>query len=240
MATQHLFYKFHKFSIPQNSNPIAALHALEDMNNQMKEKGMVRIPDTVLHARFVHALPAEYDHAKETLQPMKTRDRNEVIRVVNTRYSNLPQKKGVERSSRPPEHVFFSSEIGGRSGTRRGRGRNRGGGRGSSRGGNSRGGGGHNKSSSASGNTGGFQERSRGNNGASSSGGGSGEGSCNTPPGRCWCCRRRGHRKEECTTKESDYVPRCARCSGFGREKSACPSDATILVMELPDDDSEE
>ena len=111
MATQHLFYKFHKFSIPQNSNSIAALHALEDMNNQMKEKGMVRIPDTVLHARFVHALPAEYDHAKETLQPMKTRDRNEVIRVVNTRYSNLPQKKGVERSSRPPEHVFFSSEL---------------------------------------------------------------------------------------------------------------------------------
>ena len=41
--------------------------------------------------------------------------------------------------------------------------------------------------------------------------------------------------------RESDFVPRCARCSGFGHEEeSACPSDATILVMELPDDDSEE
>ena len=62
----------------------------------------------------------------------------------------------------------------------------------------------------------------------------------NTPPGRCWRCRRRGRKREECTTKESDFVPRCARYSGFGHEESACPSDATILVMELPDDDSEE
>ena len=37
----------------------------------------------------------------------------------------------------------------------------------------------------------------------------------------------------------SDFVPRCARCSGFGHEESTCSSDATILVMELPDDDSE-
>ena len=114
-----------------------------------------------------------------------------------------------------------------------------GGGRGSSRGGNSSGGDGHSSSSSASGNTGGSQGSNRGNNGASSSGGGSGGGSCNTPPGRCWCCRRRGQRREECTTKVSNLVPRCARCSGFGHEESACSSDATILVMKLPNDDSE-
>ena len=59
VATQHLFDKFHDFSIPQSINPIAALHALEDTNNQMEEKGMGRIPDTILHARFVRALPAE-------------------------------------------------------------------------------------------------------------------------------------------------------------------------------------
>ena len=35
VASQHLFDKFHEFSIPQNSNPIAALHTLEDINNQM-------------------------------------------------------------------------------------------------------------------------------------------------------------------------------------------------------------
>ena len=33
MATQYLFDKFHEFSIPQNSNPIVALHALEDIHN---------------------------------------------------------------------------------------------------------------------------------------------------------------------------------------------------------------
>ena len=64
VATQHLFDMFQEFSIPQNSNPTVALHALEDINNQLKQKWMGRIPDTVLHARFVHALPAEYDYAK--------------------------------------------------------------------------------------------------------------------------------------------------------------------------------
>ena len=136
MATQHLFDKFHGFLMPQNSIPIVALYALEDKNNQMKEKRMGRIPDTVLHARFVHALPAEYDHAKETLQSMKNRDRDNIILVVSTRFFNLPQKKGTQRSSRPPEHALFSSESGGWSGARRG----------SSRGGNSSGGDGHSSS----------------------------------------------------------------------------------------------
>ena len=160
---------------------------------------------------------------------MRNRDRDEVIRVVSTRYFNLTQKKGAQRSSQPPEHAFFSSERGDRSGARRGRGRNRGGGRGSSRGGNSNGGGGHSSSSSAS---------STGNNGASSSEGGSGGGSCT--PDRCRRCRRRDHRNKECITKETDFVPRCARGSGFGHEESACPSDATILVMKLLDNDSED
>ena len=201
---------------------------------------MGRIPDTVLHACFVRAPPAEYDHAKETLQAMTNRDRDEIIRVVSTRYFNLPQNKGAKRSSRPPKHAFFSSESGGRSGTRRGRGRNHGGGLGSSRGGNSNGGGGRSSSSGANGNTGGSQGSSRSNNGTSSGRGGSGGDICNTPPGHCWRCRRRDHKREESTTKESDFVPRCARCSGFGHDESACLSDATILVMELPDDDSEE
>ena len=65
------------------------------------------IPDTLLHARFVRALPDEYDHVKATLQAMKTRDRAEIIRIVGTRYSTLPQKKGLQRSSRPPEQAFF-------------------------------------------------------------------------------------------------------------------------------------
>ena len=103
-------------------------------------------------------------------QSMKNRDRDEIIRVVSTRYFNLPQKKEAQRSSRPPEYAFFSSESGGRSGARRGRGRNRGGGRSISRGGNSNGGCSHSSSSCASGNTGGSRGSSRGNNGTSSSG----------------------------------------------------------------------
>ena len=53
VATQNLFDKFHEFSMPQNSNPIAALDALKNINNQMEEKETGRTPDTVVHARFV-------------------------------------------------------------------------------------------------------------------------------------------------------------------------------------------
>ena len=74
MATQKLYDKFHDFTIPPNSNPIEALHALEDTNRQMAEKGM-GISDTSLHGHFISALPDEYGHVKATLQAMKNRDR---------------------------------------------------------------------------------------------------------------------------------------------------------------------
>ena len=127
VATQRLYDKFHEFTIPPHSDPIAALHDLEDTNNQMHEKGIGRIPDAVVHARFVRALPDEYSLVKETLQAMKNRDRDEIIRMVSTRHSNLPQKKGAQRSSRQPERAFVSNESGNRSGARRGRDRRGGG-----------------------------------------------------------------------------------------------------------------
>ena len=117
VATQKLYDKFHDFTIPPNCNPIEALHALEDTNNQKAEKEM-GIPDTFLHARFVRALPDEYGRVKATLQAMKNRDRVEIARMVGTRYSTLPQKKGSQRSSRSPEQAFFSSESGGWRGAR--------------------------------------------------------------------------------------------------------------------------
>ncbi|CAM9396113.1 unnamed protein product, partial [Ascophyllum nodosum] len=40
-------------------------------------------------------------------------------------------------------------------------------------------------------------------------------------------------RKRDCTTRESDFVPRCTRCTGFGHEESSCPSDTAVMVMEL-------
>ena len=70
MATQRLYDKFHEFVIPPHSSPIAALHDLENITNQMYEKGIGRTLETVLHARFVRALPDEYSLVKETLQSM--------------------------------------------------------------------------------------------------------------------------------------------------------------------------
>ena len=124
VATQKLYDKLYDFTIPPNSNPIEELHAPDDTNNQMAEKG-VGIPDTLLHARFVRALSDEYGHVKATQQAMKNRDRAKIICMVGTRYPTLPQKKGSQRSSRPPEQASFSSESGGRSDARRGCGRGR-------------------------------------------------------------------------------------------------------------------
>ena len=127
VVTQKLYEKFRDFTIPPKSNPIEALHALEDTNSQMAEKGM-GISDTFLHARFVRALPDEYGRVKATLQAIKNRDWAEIIHhMVGTRYSTQSQKKGSQRSSWPPEQAFFLSESGGRSSARRGQGRGRGG-----------------------------------------------------------------------------------------------------------------
>ena len=100
--TQKLYDKFHDFTISPSGNPIEILHALKDTNHQMAEKRMV-IPDTFLHARFVCALPDEYGHVKATLKMMKNRNRAEIVRTVGTQCSTLPQKKGSQRSSQPPE-----------------------------------------------------------------------------------------------------------------------------------------
>ena len=234
VATQRLYDKFHEFTIPPHSDPIAALHDLEDTNNQMHEKGIGRIPDAVVHARFVRALPDEYSLVKETLQAMKNRDRDEIIRMVSTRHSNLPRKNGAQRSSRQPEQAFASNESGNRSGARRGRDRRNGGGQGRGRGGSSHGGVGNNNSSGTpSGSTSSPVETQESSDGAGSLGGG-GDGRHHIPSGRCFRCRQRGHRRQDCTTRESDFVPRCNRCTGYGHEESSCPSDAAILVVELP------
>ena len=170
----------------------------------------------------------------ETLQAMKNRDRDEIIRMVSTRHSNLPRKNGAQRSSRQPEQAFVSSESGDRSGARRGRDRRNGGGQGRGRGGSSHAGEGNNNSSGTpSGSTSSPVETQGSSDGAGSLGG-SGDGRHHIPSGRCFRCRQRGHRKRDCTTRESDFVPRCTRCTGYGHEESSCSSDAAILVVELP------
>ena len=200
----------------------------------MHEKGIGRIPDAVVHARFVRALPDEYSLVKETLQAMKNRDRDEIIRMVSTRHSNLPRKNGAQRSSRQPEQAFVSNESGNRSGARRGRDRRGGGRQGRGRSGNNGGGGGNNNSSGTPGGGASSSVGTQRSGDGSGNPGSGGDGRHNIPSGRCFRCRQRGHRRQDCTTRESDFVPRCNRCTGYGHEESSCSSDAAILVVELP------
>ena len=170
----------------------------------------------------------------ETLQAMKNRDRDEIIRMVSTRHSNLPQKKGAQRTSRQPEQAFVSSESGNRSGARRGRDRGGGGRQGRGRRGNNGGGGGNNNSSGTPGGGASSSVGTQRSGDGSGNPGSGGDGRHNIPSGRCFRCRQRGHRRQDCTTRESDFVPRCNRCTGYGHEESSCSSDAAVLVVELP------
>ena len=165
---------------------------------------------------------------------MKNRDRDEIIRMVSTRHSNLPQKKGAQRTSRQPEQAFVSSESGNRSGARRGRDRRGGGRQGRGRRGNNGGGGGNNNSSGTPGGGASSSVGTQRSGDGSGNPGSGGDGRHNIPSGRCFRCRQRGHRRQDCTTRESDFVPRCNRCTGYGHEESSCSSDAAVLVVELP------
>ena len=178
----------------------------------------MEIPDTFLHARFVRALPDEYDHVKATLQAMRNHDRANIISMVGTRYSTMPQKR-LQRSSRPSEQALFSSESGGRSDARPVRGRGRRGTQGRGLGGSSNKGGGIS---------------SGGGSSSASSASGSSHGGGSRPPGRCWRCNRRRSIREVCTTNESDFTAECARRFGFGHGESTCSSDTVVLAMELP------
>ena len=109
--------------------------------------------------------------------------------------------------------------------------------RGHGRGGSTSGGGGNsNSSGNSSSSTGGTQgsSGSGGSHSNSGRGGGSGGGRLHMPPDRCFRCRQRSDRREDCTTKESDFVSRYTRCTGFGHEESSCSSDAAVLVVERP------
>ena len=41
------------------------------------------------------------------------------------------------------------------------------------------------------------------------------------------------HQGEECNTKESEFLTKCARCSNFDHKESTCSSDAAVLAMDL-------
>lgn len=101
MASNKQYDNLHKLKKPPHGNAIAAMHELQD--NKIEERDVGRIPDAIGHIRFVSTLSDECTHTKETLQAMKHRDRDEIIRMLGTKNSNLPQKNGSQQSSRPPE-----------------------------------------------------------------------------------------------------------------------------------------
>ena len=109
VATQKLFDQFHDFVIPPNSNPVTALHNLESLNTLMGEKGMESLPDTFLHARFVRALPEEYSNTKETLQSMKNRTRDEIVRMVGA--PTCPRKRGHIGHPEPRTRRFYRARA---------------------------------------------------------------------------------------------------------------------------------
>lgn len=164
-----------------------------------------------LYARFVDALPPEFDHARLTLQASETLDRDSVIRQVHSLYHHLQLKKSSGRTSRPAEEAFPTSENGGRNGTRRGghchagvnrRGRGQG----------------HGNNCSA---TRGAESTAEGCGNAD--GGGYRRNPRNGEARRCWNCGRTGHSSNNCTVESCDII-RCSNCDGFGHEASVCAS----------------
>ena len=127
----------------------------------MAEKGMV-IPDAVMHARFVRALPDEDGHIKAMLQAMKNRNRAKIIHMV---------EEGVAAVVPAARASILRERSGGRSGARRGRGNGRGGTQDRGHGGSSSKGGGRSSGRGSS---------SANSASRSSHGGGS------RPPDRCW------------------------------------------------------
>ncbi|CAM9984192.1 unnamed protein product, partial [Hapterophycus canaliculatus] len=55
--------QFNRFSIAPKDNPIEKLSQLEDLANRLREKG-IATDARFLYARFLSALPPEYEHAR--------------------------------------------------------------------------------------------------------------------------------------------------------------------------------
>ena len=50
---------------------------------------------------------------------------------------------------------------------------------------------------------------------------------------RCFRCGHRGHHREDCNTAESDYLPRCNVCDGFGHTDGSCTTVTAVLARDM-------
>ncbi|CAB1101382.1 unnamed protein product [Ectocarpus sp. CCAP 1310/34] len=133
-------------------------------------------------------------------------DRAEIVRIVSTVHASLPEGRTASKGQRRAEHALLASD---RSGGGRGNGGRRMGGGGGG-GGNQKGIGGGAKA------------------GGSSGGGDDDAGSMR---GRCFRCGKKSHQVANCP--ESKPV-RCEICKGYGHDKSKCPTEEAVLVVEVP------
>jgi hypothetical protein len=169
----------------------------------------------VLHL-FLDALSNEYAMTKHALRHKERLTRSDVLKEVTIEYRSIMEKvkAGKGKGARGAEQAYLAD-----GGGRRGRSswRGRGGGRSGGRGGGD-----------SSGKGGDGVEESKGSGSGGVDGGGTGD---KKLPGRCFMCGRFGHTQQDCTTKESDYLPQCSHCAGWGHSKDKCATEEAVLAQ---------
>eukprot|EP00903_Cladosiphon_okamuranus_P009444 g9004.t1 len=212
--------------IPVTENPQHALNSMLATAESLSKRGLDVNETFVLHL-FLDALSNEYAMTKHALRHKERLTRSDVLKEVTIEYRSIMEKvkAGKGKGARGAEQAYLADGGGrrGRSswrgGGRRGRSswRGRGGGRSGGRGGGD-----------SSGKGGGGAEESK----RSGSGGADGGGTADKKfPGRCFTCGRFGHTQQDCTTKESDYLPRCSQCAGWGHSKDKCATEEAVLAQ---------
>ncbi|CAB1121259.1 unnamed protein product [Ectocarpus sp. CCAP 1310/34] len=212
--------------IPMAENPQHALNSMLATAESLSKRGLDVNETFVLHL-FLDALSNEYAMTKHALRHKERLTRSDVLKEVTIEYRSIMEKvkAGKGKGARGAEQAYLAD-----GGSRRGRSSWRGGGRRErsswrGRGGvrsSGRGGG------DSRGKGGGGVEESKGSGSGGADGGGTGD---KKFPGRCFKCGRFGHTQQDCTTKESDYLPQCSNCAGWGHNKDKCATEEAVLAQ---------
>lgn len=220
--------KLMSMKVPTEKNPLHALREMEVIVGRLQDKEIVVNQAFLLHL-FLDALSDEFAMTKHNLRRQKTLTRDDVVHDVTVEFKVImDNRKG--KGARGSEKAYIADGDRGARSSGRGRGRGRNSSRGGGNGGRGSGGGGGGGKS-----TGGSSAGDAG--GSSSSGGGAGD---SGKKFRCYRCGKAGHIGLNCTTPESERLPQCDHCSGFGHKKDARPTEEAVLAEVMSDVDSVE